>query len=139
MAAKKDPSAEDRIDAHLKGRLEDIRKLWDAQMAGQEDVEDLGNLNNYGLAFDYVEGGTDYNHGGGYFRWQLSWGGPSDEFRFYTDTRGRPYSIEYAFLDWFDGAKRKLTGANKQLLGDIFEDWKDMGVTATAFEDARGE
>ena len=43
----------------------------------------------------------------GYWRFQLSWGGPSDEFRIYTvseDTKDIEH-IEYWFMDWFDGAK----------------------------------
>lgn len=67
-------------------------------------------ISEYGLSFDYVESNTDYNSGEGYYRWQLSWGGPSDEFRFYVDDIGNVQEIEYWFLDWFDGASITLTG-----------------------------
>ena len=40
----------------------------------------------------------------GYYRLQLSWGGPSDEFRIYTDMNKKIHDIEYWYMDWFDGA-----------------------------------
>jgi hypothetical protein len=133
---RKHRSADDRIDKELNDRIRDIRKVWKAYTDGNEEGDpELGSFYEYGLAFDYVEGGTDFNPGAGYFRWQLSWGGPSDEFRFYTDTRGRPYSVEYWFLDWFEGAKRQLTGRDKELLDEIFENFREMGATESALRE----
>ena len=62
-------------------------------------------LENYGLSFDYVAPHTFTDQPDGYYRWQLSWGGPSDEFRIYVDELTRPARVEYWFMDWFDGAK----------------------------------
>ena len=56
---------------------------------------DLSDFYNYGLSFDFCEADEEND---GYYRFQLSWGGPSDEIRFYHDG-----SIEYVFLDWFVG------------------------------------
>ena len=53
-----------------------------------------------GLCFDYVPPNTFEEQPIGYFRRQLSYGGPSDEFRVYDNEN----SIKYYFLDWFDGA-----------------------------------
>ena len=58
----------------------------------------------YGLCFDKVEPNTFQNQKLGYWRWQLSWGGPSDEFRIYLDEDKNIYKIEYWYLDWGDGA-----------------------------------
>ena len=57
------------------------------------------------LSFDFVE--DDENPRAGYWRYQLSWGGPSDEFRIYLDERmkSRIKKIDYHFMDWFDGAR----------------------------------
>jgi hypothetical protein len=77
---------------------------------GDEDgyVKDLGNLYEYGLCFDYVAPETFEGQKEPYWRYQLSWGGPSSEFRIYGNTTGEYsasiYRIEYWFLDWFDGA-----------------------------------
>ena len=78
----------------------------DAHLDGYEDFYDY--INNYGLAFDYVEKGTFTDQERGYFRYQLSWGGPSDEFRIYVDYDKQITHIDYWFLDWGDGASVRI-------------------------------
>ena len=80
-------TCEERIDNALADRMQDFRK---------------GELE--GLCFDYVEPFTFVEQPRGYHRWQLSWGGPSDEFRLYADG-----TVHYHFMDWYDGAKRYIT------------------------------
>jgi hypothetical protein len=131
----KQESCKNRIASHLKDRLADINKLWDAYLSGNEEVEDLGNIYEYGLAFDYVVNGQRR----GYFRWQLSWGGPSDEFRFYCNDNLDLERIEYCFFDWFDGAKKVVTGKGKELLSEIFNWMKECGTVEHAFREATSE
>lgn len=126
----------DKVQEELNDRIEDLRKLWDAYTSGEEEVEDLGSIFDYGLAFDYVAPGTFTDKTQGYFRYQLSWGGPSDEFRFYTGPEFEPYSIEYWFLDWFDGASIELNGLRFNLLNEIFDWFKEGGTVQKVFEDA---
>jgi hypothetical protein len=58
-------------------------------------------VNQTALSWDYVEGeGKE----AGYYRLQLSWGGPSDEFRIYVNQDKEIDIIEYWYMDWFDGA-----------------------------------
>jgi hypothetical protein len=58
-------------------------------------------VNQTALSWDYVEGeGKE----AGYYRLQLSWGGPSDEFRIYINQDKEIDIIEYWYMDWFDGA-----------------------------------
>jgi hypothetical protein len=130
------PTCEERVNAELESTLEDLRKLWDAYCDGLEDVEDLGNIYDYGLAFDYVPAGTFKDQEQGYFRYQLSWGGPSDEFRFFTDYECNPSHVEYWFLDWFDGAHKVLRGDDERLLLEIFSWFDDMGSVEREFEEA---
>ena len=61
-------------------------------------------VNQTGLSFDFVEAGTFEGQTSGYWRFQMSYGGPSDEFRIYTDYDKNINYIEYWYLDWFDGA-----------------------------------
>jgi hypothetical protein len=68
-------------------------------------VIDLGNLNEYGLCFDYVEP----DEGPAYFAWVLSTGGPASEFRFHCGPSFRLHCIEYVFSDWFDSAYRQVS------------------------------
>lgn len=118
-------SCEHRIDAELAERLSDLRRLWELYCEGDEWDDELGSLHEYGLAFDYVEPGTFEGQREGYWRYQLSWGGPSDEFRFYVSPGGKtPYRVEYRFMDWFDGASRDMSDLSiqdQEILRDL---WK---------------
>jgi len=62
-------------------------------------------VNDTALSWDYVESGTFEDQEKGYYRLQLSWGGPSSEFRIYTTQYADEIDvIEYWYMDWFDGA-----------------------------------
>jgi hypothetical protein len=116
----------ERINEQLEDRLVDLRKLWGMYLEDCEKYdEDLGNMDEYGLCFDYVAPETFNDQTEGYFRYQLSTGGPGDEFRIYASQSDEyswsVYRIEYWFLDWFDGAHRTLSGDNLDFIKDIFE------------------
>jgi len=79
----------------------DVHK--DDYFSEYEDLFDYVNQN--ALSWDYVEAGTFEDQEDGYYRLQLSWGGPSDEFRIYTTQYANEIDIiEYHYMDWFDGA-----------------------------------
>ena len=118
---EKEKSCKARITEHLHGRTDDLVILWKNYQDDPEKSDDnLGTFNEYGLCFDYAD---REGRKGGYFRYQLSWGGPADEFRFYTDPGFKILRVSYAFMDWFDGAERTLTGKALDLLSDICEGW----------------
>tara|TARA_R100001015_G_C4540835_1_gene104895 strand:- start:54 stop:365 length:312 start_codon:yes stop_codon:yes gene_type:complete len=75
-----------------------IKKEW------EERQQDLNDPHYEALAFDYVEPHTFTDQAEGYWRWQFSWGGPSDELRGYVNESKELHRLEYWFLDWFDGA-----------------------------------
>ena len=72
---------------------------------------------------EYIPADTWDGQDDGYIRWQLSWGGPSDEFRFFIDEHGGITNIEYHFMDWFDGAviNVNMTGYHAELLDQVFD------------------
>ena len=73
--------------------------------AALEHCEDFCQyISEYGLCFDWVEPNTFNDQKEGFWRWQLSWGGPSDEFRIFVNEDNKIYKIEYWYMDWFDGA-----------------------------------
>jgi hypothetical protein len=77
----------------------------------------------YALSFDVVHAD---NPGESYVRYQISFGGPAEEIRFFCDFNRRPYKAEFWFLDWFDGASRDCTHRPEiELLIDAlgFNDW----------------
>jgi hypothetical protein len=135
-------TCQDRVKTHLKSRISDLGLLFRSWQDGEEgtvkdtDGQEIGNFNEYGLCFDYVAPGTFNNQKRGYFRYQLSTGGPGDEFRFYTDENLNPTRIEYWFLDWFDGAKINLKGKDKALMLEIWESFKECEVVDSAFKKA---
>jgi len=135
---EKPKSCKQRVRRDLRDRLADLQKLFSAYRKGNEEgVEGLGTFPEYGLSFDYVAPNTYDDQKRGYFRYQLSWGGPADEFRFYCDENFQPVEIEYWFLDWFDGAGIDLSGEDYQLLEEIFQDFKDTGLVETEYAKAR--
>ena len=83
----------------LESTKEDIKQFALDELNGEEE----SGFYDYGLSFDTVEdedtGEVDYH------RFQLSWGGPSEEIRFYPNGK-----IEYVFLDWFCGVGFDITG-----------------------------
>lgn len=131
------PNCKERVSAELRGRIQDIRKLWKLYHDDPEKSdEDLGRFEEYGLAFDYVPPGTWKDQKRGYFRYQLSWGGPSDEFRFFTNPDFSPYRVEYWFMDWYDGARKILKGRDYDLLMEIFEDFRECGTVEHVYRTA---
>ena len=128
-------SCAERVQAELDGVMETLEILVKLDAEG-EYHEELGCLAEYGLSVDYVEPDTFTDQEQGYVRYQLSWGGPSDEFRYYVDWSGRVYHIEYWFMDWFDGAKIILHGKDYDLLEEIFQDFKECGTVEHAREQA---
>ena len=84
---KKEPTCAELIHDRWKDRQEDIK---------DPEYE--------ALAFDYVEPHTFNDQTEGYWRWQFSWGGPSDELRGYVNEHGELHRLEYWYMDWFDGA-----------------------------------
>lgn len=134
----KEKTCEEEVEAHMESRIEDLAKLWKAEKEGNEEgVEDLGNFNEYGLCFDYVAPGTFTDQKKGYFRYQISYGGPQEEFRFYAGPDLELYSIEFWYLHWFDGAKRDLTGSDHELLAEIFDFFKEIGTAQAELDKSR--
>lgn len=129
-------SCEQRIDAHLQSRLQDLERLWTSYCDSEEPDSELGSLADYGLCFDYVAPETYHDQREAYFRYQLSWGGPGDEFRYFANPDLSCHRIEYWFLDWFDGAQRTLSRETETLLLNIWQWFCDTGTARGALRRA---
>lgn len=132
-------TCEDLVYPHFRGRVSDLFKLWNAYINATDDedeyVEDIGSFHEYGLSFDYIAPRTfSDDQEEGYFRYQLSWGGPSDEFRFYVGPGYELYRMEYWYMDWFDGAKYIPGGEDYNLLEEIYNWFNEAGVTEAEYE-----
>tara|TARA_Y100001938_G_C7775895_1_gene275534 strand:+ start:132 stop:545 length:414 start_codon:yes stop_codon:yes gene_type:complete len=91
---KKSEKCEDRIEDAILSRGEDFERFMNA-----EDDETIEEFYQYGLDISMVSMGTFKNMKEPYLRYQLSWGGPSEEINFYQNGR-----VEFVFKDWFDYA-----------------------------------
>ena len=124
----------DRIDDHFQRTVENYQKAKDffdtpkdqratnkkyvissGEYGSYEDFFDY--VNQSGLSFDYVTPYTFRDQGTPYYRFQMSWGGPSDEFNIYTDSSKNIQKIEYWFKDWWDGASLDCT--DNKLVNEI--------------------
>ena len=136
MTMSTNPTCEERVDDYLTTALSNLQAHKKAMEDGLEKTPELGSVYEYGLGFDYVSAGTFTGQREGYFRWQLSWGGPSDEFRFYVDAEKHCHRIEYLFMDWYDSASRTLRDNQEALLLFFFDWFKDMGAIDNALKEA---
>ena len=120
--------------------LDDLRVLWTDWLEGGEGTYDLGSFNEYGLSFDYVAPGTYTDQNRGYFRYQISWGGPAEQFEIYADKGrgGRWYiwQIEFHLLDWGSDSGFTLSGDDLELMTEIVENYFDLDY---AYDQAMGE
>lgn len=91
--------------------------------------EECGSFHEYGLSFDKIlkeagdfETAEEAEEAEGvevvnYYRFQISWGGPSTEVRFYENGL-----IEFVYLDWFIGIGYDVTSnEGAQWLKEWFE------------------
>jgi len=90
-----------------------IDRIEDAILSRGEDFERFMNTNDeetqiefyeYGLDVSMVSIGAFQNQNEPYLRYQLSWGGPSEEINFYQNGR-----VEFVFKDWFDSAVKEVS------------------------------
>ena len=100
-ALKKEQSCQDLVHGQWKQRQEDLK---------DPEYE--------ALSFDYVAPHTFNDQPEGYWRWQFSWGGPSDELRGFVNEHGELHRVEYWFMDWMAGAKLDVTNFDSH---DAFE------------------
>tara|TARA_R110000803_G_scaffold31939_1_gene70726 strand:+ start:906 stop:1355 length:450 start_codon:yes stop_codon:yes gene_type:complete len=103
--ATKKQSIEDIALDHLTSRAKAIKDIMDRRESEDQEESDQADeeFYQYGLSFDYVHPFTFDDQRAGYWRWQISWGGPSEEFRIYLDEHNQPKAIDFTYLDWGEG------------------------------------
>ena len=134
MSEAKQPSCADLVEQKFNETEQDYKDARDYynqsepgehdQYEGYEDLFDY--INQTALCWDYVEKGTFNDQERGYFRLQLSWGGPGDEFRIYVDYDKSIDYIEYWYLDWYDGASVRVGSDTESY--DICRDFLELSL-----------
>ena len=105
-------TCKDRVEAHKDSRMEDLKEFMNApDIHSNYELEDGSNFYDYALSWDFVEPHTYEDQPIGYFRYQMSSGGPSEELRYYLNrSQTVVKSVKFWLLDWFDGASIELIG-----------------------------
>jgi hypothetical protein len=102
-----------------------------------DDRDGFERFCEYGLSFDYVVPGTFDDQDEGYWHYQISYGGPSEEIRFYSSDNRTLYKAEFWFMDWFDGAKVLVT--SDRVARAVWEFFVDAGSVQAERERAERE
>lgn len=112
----------DRVGDSWNRTRDDLKQLIKLYKKDPERYDDdLGRLEDYALSFDYVAPGTFSDQRAGFWRYQISTGGPGTEIRYYENG-----DIEYWLLDWFDGACVDVTDDEiAQWIWDWLEPWAE--------------
>ena len=136
MQTQQQPTCKQLISGKWQVTAATLANLIESDRNGEEYCEDEAtSLNEYGLSFDYVAPGTFTDQDEGYWRYQMSWGGPSDEIRFYSSDQRTLYRAEYWYMDWGDGASVDITKSD--IASDLWG-WFEPSVAHTyeqAFSD----
>ena len=132
-----DEKCKDKVRGAYRNRTGEVRKLWNLYKKDSEArTADGEQWTEYGLAFDYVAPGTFGDQKRGYFRYQISYGGPSEEFRFYSDENLNITGCYFWFLHWFDGASVRVTGRNLDTWREIWEGFKEIDLLTPKMKEA---
>ena len=125
----KKTTCKDRIEAHKDSRMEDLKEFKNTP----DILGDGSNFYDYALSWDFVEPHTYEDQPIGYFRYQISSGGPSEELWYYLNrSQTAVKSVKFWLLDWFDGLienKRALTAKCAMRLRRRFGDGGSIELT----------
>tara|TARA_B100000427_G_scaffold45699_1_gene33836 strand:- start:206 stop:598 length:393 start_codon:yes stop_codon:yes gene_type:complete len=112
-------SCADRIEQNFQDRYLELQKEMQYVIFSPANY-----FEKKGLGVDLIEK-DDLDLDDHFIRYQLSWGGPQDEFRFWKNGK-----ISYHFMDWFDHAEKDITVMTRQ--DPVMEKFADL--FALAFE-----
>lgn len=113
----------------LESYLEDFKFWMDNGTDARLEDGNGSDFFEYGLSFDFIEANTFDDQPKSFYCYQLCWGGPSAEFRFYHDN-----TVEFVYLDWFVGIGFGVTGKPEvEWLHQLFTelgslDWDDESL-----------
>ena len=107
----------DETIRHYESRHEDIFKF----MNNLDNEEIAQEFRDYGLSIEIIEPLTFEEQEEPYIRYQISWGGPSEEFRKFEDR------IEFCYLNWFVGYS--LDVSEDKTINQLFDYFEDIGYS----------
>ena len=120
-------NAEHTIKERGMNALENVQNDLETLLNAEDyETEELGSLYEYGLEFCPVPYNEDEGGAIKYYRYLLSYGGPSTEIRFYR------HRTEFVFLDWFSGVGFDVSSDEifQRLRDEWFNDLLDFNAEA---------
>ena len=115
----KDRCIESFIDRHAS--LEGFNNPPDDEEEYEKQMEEFGYfLSGWPVVVDKEEEPRNWDDMS-YVRLQMSWGGPSDEFRVWKSGK-----IEYVFLDWYTGYSLDVT--QNDTVQWLYNSYLDYGI-----------
>lgn len=108
----RDKKCKDLVKEAFNSRMGDIKLILQDVGVANDLPQDISE---YGLSIDFVPANTFEGQREGYTRYQLSWGGPSEEFRVFTTIP----RVEFWYLDWYDGASVQLSNRDANIIRRI--------------------
>ncbi len=117
--------------------LDEIEQMLDAYPEAPD--EDMPPLDEYGLGFDYVPPGTFRGQREGYWRYQIAWGGPAYEIRYFGPGADmQPVDVSFAYLDWFTGREMPLEGHDLEVAMRLWDEYLEPSAEFVFNEAAGG-
>lgn len=107
--SERELKCKDLVQSKFQNEIETLNDILTLKNDFEHYEDYIQALIEYGLDFSFVEPETFTGQTKGYYRWQLSWGGPSDEFRIFMNDDNEVEKIQYWYMDWFDGASVECT------------------------------
>ena len=134
-------SCTERLPRELRNRVDELRAVLNStcQLDDTDPESGISSVFDYGLGFDYVPDGTFSGQREAFFRYQLSWGGPQHEFRFFVNPDLFVHRVEFWVLDWFDGANEVLTGNDEATLLEVWDEFVSVGAVEHQYAKSRTE
>ena len=114
--------------------MENIRRLL-TDGDNPEVVEEIGEIWEYGLSFEYHPASEHRPRGG--FRWLLTFGGPNIWIEFETEdpeVSAEYLGVSYHHRWWGDCFEFRIEGEDLDLLRDHWRNLVDCGVPQAAME-----
>ena len=131
----RDQTCAERVASAWEGRKADLEIFMNRQDQ-EDDPEEVGLYHEYALAFDYVCPYTWPDQAQGYWRYQISYGGPSEEIRIYGDViseyKAHMIRAEFWFLDWGDGACVDVS--REKCVRWLFDEFMETGTLAATYK-----
>jgi len=113
MAETEHPSCKERIQEHMKARLDDLATALDEEPGDEDYDRDDNEVERLRESVLSIATAIRVDI-------CLSWGGPEDGFVLFIDDEGDAIEGYYYFKDWFDGAREYMNSSEIDMVEQVY-------------------